>query len=74
VGGINGVLFHEILHGADVQPPFSRFAKSMGHQHVLEPAFRTISGAQDFARHPLTKAAERLRRGDYFCHRLGLHL
>jgi hypothetical protein len=22
----------------------------------------------------LTKAAERLRRGDYFCRRLGLHL
>jgi hypothetical protein len=27
-----------------------------------------------FAQHLLTKAAERLRRGDYFCRRLGLHL
>ena len=35
---------------------------------------RTTEGAQDFARHLLTKAAERLRRGDYFCRRLGLHL
>ena len=26
------------------------------------------------ARHLLTKAAERLRRGDYYCRRLGLHL
>jgi hypothetical protein len=31
-------------------------------------------GAHDFAQHLLTKAAERLRRGDYFCRRLGLHL
>jgi hypothetical protein len=31
-------------------------------------------GAHDFAQHLLTKAAERLRRGDYYCHRLGVHL
>jgi len=35
---------------------------------------RTNDGAANFARHLLTKAAERLRRGDYFCRRLGLHL
>jgi DNA polymerase-4 len=73
-GGINGVLFHQMLHGVDIQPRSSKFAKSMGHQHVLEPEFRTSAGAQNFARHLLTKAAERLRRGDYFCRRLGLHL
>ena len=73
-GGINGLLFHQILHGVDIQPPSSRFAKSMGHQHVLEPELRTNVGAANFARHLLTKAAERLRRGDYFCRRLGLHL
>jgi DNA polymerase IV len=73
-GGINGLLFHQMLHGADVQPPSSKFAKSMGHQHVLEPELRTAEGAQNFARHLLTKAAERLRRGDYFYRRLGLHL
>jgi DNA polymerase IV len=73
-GGINGLLFHQMLHGVDIQPPSSRFAKSMGHQHVLEPELRTKAGAQNFARHLLTKAAERLRRGDYFCRRLGLHL
>ena len=35
---------------------------------------RTNDGAANFARHLLTKAAERLRRGDYYCRRLGLHL
>jgi hypothetical protein len=30
--------------------------------------------AYDFAQHLLTKAAERLRRGDYYCRRLGVHL
>ena len=73
-GGINGLLFHQMLHGVDIQPPSSRFAKSMGHQHVLEPELRTNEGAENFARHLLTKAAERLRRGDYYCRRLGLHL
>ena len=73
-GGINGLLFHQMLHGVDIQPPSSRFAKSMGHQHVLEPELRTNDGAANFARHLLTKAAERLRRDDYYCRRLGLHL
>jgi DNA polymerase-4 len=73
-GGINGLLFHQMLHGVDIQPPSSRFAKSMGHQHVLEPELRTREGAAIFARHLLNKAAERLRRGDYYCRRLGLHL
>jgi DNA polymerase-4 len=54
--------------------PSSRFAKSMGHQHVLEPELRTKAGARNFSQHLLTKAAERLRRGDYYCRRLGLHL
>ena len=73
-GGINGVLFHQMLHGVDIRPPSSRFSKSMGHQHLLEPDLRTHQGAHDFAQHLLTKAAERLRRGDYYCRRLGLHL
>ena len=73
-GGINGLLFHQMLHGVDIQPPSSRFSKSIGHQHVLEPELRTAKGAHDFALHLLTKAAERLRRGDYYCRRLGLHI
>jgi DNA polymerase-4 len=73
-GGINGVLFHQMLHGVDIQPPSSRYSKSIGHQHVLEPVLRTNKGARSFAQHLLTKAAERLRRGDYYCRRLGLHI
>jgi DNA polymerase-4 len=73
-GGINGVLFHQMLHGVDIQPPSSQFSKSIGHQHVLEPDLRTHDGAHNFAQHLLTKAAERLRRVDYYCRRLGLHL
>jgi DNA polymerase-4 len=72
-GGVNGLLFHQMLHGVDIQPPTSRYSKSIGHQHVLEPGLRTKKGAHDFA-HLLTKAAERLRRGDYYCRRLGIHL
>ena len=71
-GGINGLLFHQMLHGVDIQPPSSRFSKSIGHQHVLEPELRTKKGAHDFAQHLLTKAAERLQRGDYFCCWLGV--
>jgi hypothetical protein len=36
-GGVNGVLFHQMLHGVDIQPPISRYSKSIGHEHVLEP-------------------------------------
>ena len=73
-GGINGLLFHQMLHGVDIQPPSSRFSKSIGHQHFLEPELRTSDGARNFAQHLLAKAAERLRRGDYYCGRLGVHL
>jgi DNA polymerase-4 len=56
-GGINGLLFHQMLHGVDIQPPSSRFSKSISHQHVLEPDLRTNKGAHNFAQHLLTKAA-----------------
>ena len=54
-GGINGLLFHQMLHGVDIQPPSSRDSKSIGHQHVLEPELRTNKGAHDFAQHLLPK-------------------
>jgi DNA polymerase-4 len=43
-GGVNGLLFHQMLHGVDIQPPTSRYSKSIGHQHVLEPELRTKKG------------------------------
>lgn len=73
-GGINGVLFHQMLHGVDIQPPSCRLSKSISHQHVLEPDLRTKKGAHEFVQHLLTKAAQRLPRGNYYCRRLGLYL
>jgi len=73
-GGIYGVLYYELLHGADLQFPSSSHSKSISHQHVLEPELRTIDGARQFARHLLAKAAERLRHQGYYCRRLGLSL
>jgi DNA polymerase-4 len=73
-GSVNGVLFHQMLHGADIQPPSSPFAKSLGHQHVLEPVLRTTGGAREYAHHLVTKAAERLRHKDYYCRRLAVHM
>jgi DNA polymerase IV len=40
----------------------------------LEPELRTNAGAKNFAFHLLAKAAERLRRNDYYCRRLGLYV
>jgi DNA polymerase-4 len=71
-GGINGVLFHQMLHGADLQPPSSPFARTLGHQHVLEPELRTVKGARQYAHHLLNRAAERLRHKDYYCRGLSV--
>lgn len=73
-GSINGVLYHELLHGADLQFPSSTQSQSLGHEHVLEPSLRTMNGAVQFAQHLLAKAAERLRHEEYFCRRMGVHL
>lgn len=71
-GGVHGVLYYELLHGADFQFPSSQEIRSISHQHVLEPELRTLRGAQEFSRHLASKAAERLRRKGYYCRRLGL--
>jgi hypothetical protein len=55
-------IVRSLLHVVDfdIQPSSSRFSKSLGH----DPELRTNKDAHDFAQHLLTKAAERLRRGD----------
>ena len=73
-GGVMGVLYYELLHGADLQFPSSPESKSISHQHVLEPDLRTLDGANQFAQHLLAKAAERLRHQGYYCRRLGVSL
>lgn len=72
--GVTGVLYYELLHGADLHFPSSTQSQSISHQHVLEPELRTLAGAKEFAQHLLAKAAERLRHSGYFCRRLGLSL
>lgn len=71
-GGVQGVLYYELLHGADLQPPSSPETHSISHQHVLEPELRTMAGAREFSRHLAAKAAERLRHKGYYCRRLGV--
>jgi DNA polymerase-4 len=71
-GGVNGLLFHQMLHGVDIQPPASRYSKSIPACAGAGPTQQ--KSAHDFAQHLLTKAAERLRRSDYYCRRLGAHL
>jgi DNA polymerase IV len=66
-GGIVGERFWHWLRGADldevslgaqkVEPQ-----KSVGHQHVLPPALRTMQGAEGVAQKLLHKAGVRLRR------------
>jgi len=54
------------LHGYDIQAPESERGM-FGHARVLPPDSRTLASARDIARLLLTKAARRLRRGDYYC-------
>jgi hypothetical protein len=53
-------------------PRASRNASAISD--VLEPELRTKKGARHFAEYLLTAATDRLRRGDYYCQRLGAHL
>jgi DNA polymerase-4 len=73
-GGVHGVLYYELLHGADLQRPESAHSQSISHQHVLEPQFRNRDGARRFSHHLLAKAAERVRHKGYYARRLGLQL
>jgi nucleotidyltransferase/DNA polymerase involved in DNA repair len=46
-GGINGLLFHQMLHGVDIQPPPHGFRKASGisicwSRNCIPPEARTI--------------------------------
>jgi DNA polymerase-4 len=73
-GGIQGVLYYELLRGADLQFPSSSIKHSLSHEHILEPELRTLSGALAFSQYLLSKGAERLRRQNYYCRSLGLYI
>jgi len=67
-GGVVGERFYDWLRGLDVEMPVTHHA-STGHQHVLEPEFRTADGAWMVAKKLLVKAAARLRRDGYYARR-----
>lgn len=71
-GGIVGQRFHLLLHGADLPSAPERPRRSISHQHVLPPAERSMAAATPVLRQLLVRAAERLRREDYYCRSLSL--
>jgi DNA polymerase-4 len=72
-GGVNGLRFHALLHGADLPNPKTK-SRSMGHQHVLAPDERTLEKATPIIRQLCTRVAQRLRAEEFHCQRLGLDI
>jgi len=68
-GGIVGERFHDWLRGEETTES-STHHRSLGHQHVLEPALRTENGAWSVAKKLLVKAAARLRDECYLTRRV----
>ena len=72
-GSIVGRRWWHWLRGEDLEgPPTTR--RTVGHQHVLPPKFRTDEGARAVAFRLLHKAAARLRHLGYAARRLNLSL
>lgn len=72
-GGVVGLRFHALLHGADL-PSITHPRRSIGHQHVLPPEDRRMDRAAPVIRQLLARAAERLRREGFYCRRLMLDI
>jgi DNA polymerase-4 len=72
-GGVNGLRFHALLHGADLPNPKTK-SRSMGHQHVLAPDERTLEKATPIIRQLCARVAQRLRTEEFYCQRLGLDI
>ena len=60
-GSVQGERLWHWLRGADFHDEEREEPKSIGHQHVLPPALRTVEGAYAVAHKLLHKAAMRLR-------------
>jgi len=71
-GSVWGERMWHWLNGDDFDLDENIHAKSMGHQHVLAPAFRTPDGAWAVAHKLLHKAAMRMRGDKLWASRLGL--
>jgi DNA polymerase-4 len=71
-GSVWGERMWHWLHGDDLVEEENEHAKSMGHQHVLAPAFRNPESAWAVAHKLLHKAAMRIRKDKLWASRIGL--
>jgi DNA polymerase-4 len=71
-GGVQGERLSHWLRGEDFHDAELEHPKSVGHQHVLPPEFRTIEGAYAIAHKLLHKAAMRLRMQNLWAARISL--
>lgn len=72
-GGVVGRRWYLWLRGEELREAPTH-KRSLGHQHVLGPEFRTDEGAKAMAQRLLHKAAERLRHDGYAAQRLNLSI
>lgn len=72
-GGINGERFWHLIRGEHVDEQESQ-TKTIGHSHVLAPEYRNIEKAYLIAQKLLHKAAARLRKNNFWCAELSLHV
>ncbi len=73
-GGVQGERLWHWLRGEDFHNAELEYPKSVGHQHVLPPEFRTLEGAYAIAHKLLHKAAMRLRMQKLWAARMELSL
>ncbi len=73
-GGVQGERLWHWLRGEDFHDAELEYPKSVGHQHVLPPEFRTEQGAYAVAHKLLHKAAIRLRMKKLWAARIALGL
>ncbi|MCB9837732.1 MAG: DUF4113 domain-containing protein [Phycisphaeraceae bacterium] len=72
-GSVLGVYWWHWLRGDRAEGPATR-RRTVGHQHVLAPQFRTTERARGVSLRLLSKAAQRMRSLDYVATRLSLWL
>ncbi len=72
-GSVVGRWFHLALHGHDLPPPTTH-RRTVGHSHVLPPAWRSEQGAFAVLTRLIHKAAVRLRRMDYWTRQMHIYL
>lgn len=73
-GSVQGQRLWHWLRGEDFHDAELEHPKSIGHQHVMPPEFRTPEGAYAIAHKLLHKAAMRLRKQKMWAAGIALHL